>query len=227
MQVGWLPGYFFLSCLKIKENMNKCTQQDLLELPSPQWATKHPLAQCPIATNQINKSFGGGGVAMGLAGVPVAYYGLFAIFATQKTTLLWLCYREISTSSQKPMTKTNQPEQQQLCSSWLLPCLLTQANPGEGWRSRISECLLFCGGWGDTHKDTQCSHPMVRKRGTYWVMHCWQCTGFLTLPLLNMDKEDHLQDHLDNLASLKARIIGRREDIKWLDGLKHFGERRD
>jgi hypothetical protein len=39
-------------------------------------------------TNQLNKSFGGGGVAVGSAGVPVAYHGLFAIFATQKTTFL-------------------------------------------------------------------------------------------------------------------------------------------
>jgi hypothetical protein len=39
-------------------------------------------------TNQIDKSFGGGGIAMGSAGVPVAYYCLFAIFATQKTTFL-------------------------------------------------------------------------------------------------------------------------------------------
>jgi hypothetical protein len=39
-------------------------------------------------TNQINKSFGSGGVAVGSAGDPVAYYGLFAIFATQKTTFL-------------------------------------------------------------------------------------------------------------------------------------------
>jgi hypothetical protein len=29
-----------------------------------------------------------------------------------------------------------------------------------------------------------------------------------------MEKEEHLGDHLDNLASLKARRIGRREDIK-------------
>jgi hypothetical protein len=40
-------------------------------------------------TNQIDKSFGGGGVAVGSAGVSVAYYyGLFAIFATKKTTFL-------------------------------------------------------------------------------------------------------------------------------------------
>jgi hypothetical protein len=58
-------------------------------------------------------------------------------------------------------------------------------------------------------------------------MHCWGCTGFLTLSLLNMEKEEHLWDHLDDLASLKARRIGRREDIKWLDGLKNFGETRD
>jgi hypothetical protein len=29
-----------------------------------------------------------------------------------------------------------------------------------------------------------------------------------------MEKEEHSQDYLDNLASLKARRIGRREDIK-------------
>jgi hypothetical protein len=29
-----------------------------------------------------------------------------------------------------------------------------------------------------------------------------------------MEKEEHSQDHLDDLASLKARRIGRREDIK-------------
>jgi hypothetical protein len=39
-------------------------------------------------TNQINKSFGGGGVAVGSAGVLVAYYSFFAIFATQKTMFL-------------------------------------------------------------------------------------------------------------------------------------------
>jgi hypothetical protein len=36
-------------------------------------------------TNQINKTICGGGVAVGSAGIPVAYYGLFAILATQKT----------------------------------------------------------------------------------------------------------------------------------------------
>jgi hypothetical protein len=36
----------------------------------------------------MDKSFGGGGVAVGSAGVPVAYYGLFTIFATQKTKFL-------------------------------------------------------------------------------------------------------------------------------------------
>jgi hypothetical protein len=57
--------------------------------------------------------------------------------------------------------------------------------------------------------------PMVRKRGTNRVMRCRRCTGFVTLPLLNMEKEEHLRDHLDNLTSLKARRIEieRREDI--------------
>jgi hypothetical protein len=39
-------------------------------------------------TNQIDKTFGGSGVAVGSAGIPVAYYGLFTTFATQKTMSL-------------------------------------------------------------------------------------------------------------------------------------------
>jgi hypothetical protein len=36
-----------------------------------------------------------------------------------------------------------------------------------------------------------------------------------------MEKEEHLQNHLDNLASLKARRLGRREEFKQLDNSKH------
>ncbi len=91
-----------------QQNTQTHTPQDLLELPSPQWVTKHPLVQCQITTDPTpithyqpdQQTIGGSGVAVGPAGVPVAYYGLFAIFATQKTTFLWICYRGISTSSQ-------------------------------------------------------------------------------------------------------------------------------
>jgi hypothetical protein len=42
-----------------------------------------------------------------------------------------------------------------------------------------------------------------------------------------MKTEERLQNHLDDLASLKARRLGRREDIKQLDSLKHIDETRD
>ncbi len=32
--------------------------------------------------------------------------------------------------------------------------------------AHVSECPLLCGGWGDTHQDTQCSRPMMRNGGT-------------------------------------------------------------
>ncbi len=50
---------------------------------------------------------------------------------------------------------------------------------------------------------------------------CW-CTGFLALLLLNVKKEEHSRNHLDDLASLKARRLGRREDMKWLNSSKHI-----
>ncbi len=126
----------------------------------------------------------------------------------------------------KTNDKNQQPAQQQMRSSRLLPYLLTPANPGEGRRSRIRmpHVLWWVGGYPSGYTS---SLPMVRKWGSNWVVHCWGYTKFLTLSLLNMEKEEHLQDHLDILASLKARRIGRREDIKWLDGLKHFGETRN
>ncbi len=40
---------------------------------------------------------------------------------------------------------------------------------------------------------------------------------FLTLLSLSMEKEEHLRNLLDDLTSLKARRLGRREDIKQLD----------
>jgi hypothetical protein len=49
----------------------------------------------------------------------------------------------------------------------------------------------------------------------------------MTMLLLNMEKEECLWNHLDNLASLIARRLGRREDIEQLDGLKHVDETRD
>ncbi len=54
----------------------------------------------------------------------------------------------------KPTTKTNQPEQQQVRSSRLLPRLLTPANPGEGQRSRIRmpPILWWVGGYPSGYK---------------------------------------------------------------------------
>jgi hypothetical protein len=42
-----------------------------------------------------------------------------------------------------------------------------------------------------------------------------------------MEKEEHSQNHLDDLASLKARRLGRREDIKQPNSLMHIDEMRD
>ncbi len=36
--------------------------------------------------------------------------------------------------------------------------------------------------------------------GKNQLMCCCRCTGFLTLPLLNMEKEEHLRNLLDNLT---------------------------
>jgi hypothetical protein len=63
--------------------------------------------------------------------------------------------------------------------------------------------------------------------GQNQLMCCCQCTGFLTQPSLNMEKEEHSRNLLDDLTSLKARRLGRREDIKQLDCSKHVDETRD
>jgi hypothetical protein len=42
-----------------------------------------------------------------------------------------------------------------------------------------------------------------------------------------MEKEEHSRNLLDDLTSLKARRLGRREDIKRLDCSKHVDETRD
>ncbi len=44
---------------------------------------------------------------------------------------------------------------------------------------------------------------------------------------MNMEKEEHLQNHLENLAALKVKRLGRREGIKQLNGLKHVDETRN
>ncbi len=59
------------------------------------------------------------------------------------------------------------------------------------------------------------------------LMCCCQYSGFLTLPSLNMEMEEHLQNLLVNLASLKARRLRRREDIKQLNCSKHVDETRN
>jgi hypothetical protein len=45
---------------------------------------------------------------------------------------------------------------------------------------------------------------MVQKQGTKQVNALLSITEFLILPLLNMEKEEHLWNHLGDLASLKA-----------------------
>jgi hypothetical protein len=42
-----------------------------------------------------------------------------------------------------------------------------------------------------------------------------------------LEKEEHSRNLLDDLVSRKARRLGRREDIKRLDCLKHVDEKRD
>jgi hypothetical protein len=51
-------------------------------------------------------NFGDSGVALGSAGVPVAYYGPFAIFATQKQ-----CFYDSATEEQYLLPKTNDKNQ--------------------------------------------------------------------------------------------------------------------
>ncbi len=65
----------------------------------------------------------------------------------------------------KTNDKNQQPEQQQLRSSRLIPRLLTPANPGEGQRSRIRmpPILWWVGGYPSGYTS---SCPMVQKQGT-------------------------------------------------------------
>ena len=87
--------------------------------------------------------------------------------------------------------------------------------------------FFVVGTWGTPFRIHNAHTLWSRNEGQNKFMRCCQCTWLLTLPLLNMEKEEHLQNLLDNFASLKAMRLGRRENIKWLDGSKHVDETRD
>ncbi len=210
---------------------------DLLELLSPQWATKHPLARCPIAAGPTPTThyqpdwqiFWWRRSCRGLSRCPCSLpWPLCHLCHPKNNVFMTLLQR-----NQYLPPKTNDKNQSTGATTTAqFPTTPSSPHSGKPWRGAAltypnAPYFVVGGGWGDTHQDTQCSCPMVRKQGTNRVMRCWWYTGFLTLPLLNMEKEEHSWNHLDNLSSLKARRIGRGEDIIWLDGLKHFGETRD
>ena len=81
---------------------------------------------------------------------------------------------------------------------------------------------------GETHIWIHNTHALwCGNEGQTKLMCCCRCTALLTLLSLNMEKEEHSQNLLDDLTSLKARSLERREDIKQLDCSKHNDEMRD
>ncbi len=99
----------------IRTTTNTPRTRDLLELPSLQWATKHHLARCQIAAGPTptthyqpdQQTFGGSGMAVGSAGIPGAYYGLFTIFPPpQNNVFMTLLQR-----NQYLLPKTNSKNQ--------------------------------------------------------------------------------------------------------------------
>ncbi len=58
------------------------------------------------------------------------------------------------------------------------------------------------------------AHALVWCRNKGQIELCAADHRIFDTAIAEYGKEDHLRDHLDDLASLKARRIGRREGIK-------------
>jgi hypothetical protein len=128
----------------------------------------------PITNNTLTpdqQTYVGGGVAVGSAGIPVAYYGLFAIFASQKQHFYDSATEEsVPPPPNQPKKPINRSNNNCAAPNYSLISSLRQTPERGG--AHVSKCSPLCGGWGDTHQDTQCLRSMVQKRETNQVMRC-------------------------------------------------------